>query len=74
MSGQWDIAFKLALERLFALVGLALQTEWSVGDLPLRIDGVVRCQPEDVIRLAERTPFGFFTRHNLLECKTRFTR
>ncbi|MCS6862951.1 MAG: hypothetical protein NZT92_21815, partial [Abditibacteriales bacterium] len=70
MSGQWDVAFKLVLERLFALVGLSLQTEWTVGDLPLRIDGVVRCQPDDVARLAERTPFGFFARHNLLECKS----
>ncbi len=70
MSGQWDFAFKLVLERLFALVGLSLQTEWAVGDLPLRIDGVVRCQPDDVARLAERTPFGFFTQHNLLECKS----
>ena len=70
MSGQWDFAFKFVLERLFALVGLSLQTEWAVGDLPLRIDGVVRCQPDDVARLAERTPFGFFTQHNLLECKS----
>jgi len=70
VSGQWDFAFKLVRERLFARVGLSLQTEWAVGDLPLRIDGVVRCQPDDVARLAERTPFGFFTRHNLLECKS----
>jgi hypothetical protein len=70
VSTQWDFAFKFVLERLFALVGLLLQTDWTVGDLPLQIDAVVRCQPEDRTRLAERTPFGFFTRHNLLECKS----
>ncbi|MCS6861354.1 MAG: hypothetical protein NZT92_13645 [Abditibacteriales bacterium] len=45
-------------------------TEMEVVHQSLTIDAAALCEPADVARLAQDTPFGFFRRHNLLEFKS----
>lgn len=70
MATSFDTFYKRLFLEWFQEHRAAVETEKEVGHLPLTIDMVAVCAPEDVARLALDTPFGFFLRHNLIEFKS----
>jgi hypothetical protein len=70
MATSWDMFYKRLFMEWFREHGIAIVTEMEVMPQSRTIDAAAVCEPDDVTRLAQDTPFEFFRRHNLLEFKS----